>query len=54
MVIHLTLTAKIVKVGTVFLYGNNEEEFFMECPQGMTHVSKDDCIVLNTCIYDLI
>ena len=26
----------------------------MECPQGMSNVKKDNCIILNKCIYGLI
>ena len=31
-----------------------EEELYMECPQGMTNVKKDDCIVLNKYIYGFV
>ena len=34
MVIHFKYAAKIVNVET-FLYGDLEEEIYMECPQGM-------------------
>ena len=26
----------------------------MECPQGMADVKKDDCVILNKCIYGLV
>ena len=26
----------------------------MECPQGMSDIKKDNCIILNECIYDLV
>ena len=36
------------------LYGDIEEKIYMECPQGMSDVKKDDCIILNKCIYSLV
>ena len=26
----------------------------MACPQGMNNIGKDDCIILNKCIYGLV
>ena len=54
MFLHLGYTAKIVDVKTAFLYGDLKEEIYMECPQGMADVKKDDCIILKKCIYGLI
>ena len=41
---------KIVNEESVFLYGDLEEEIY-ECPQGMSDVGKDDCIILNKNIW---
>ena len=46
--------AKIDNVETAFLYKDLEKEIYMECPQGMPNVKKDDCIILNKCIYGLV
>ena len=48
------LTAKVVDVETAFLYGELEEEIFMECPQGMKGVTQDDALSLQACIYGLV
>ena len=45
MVLHFGYLAKIVDVKTAFLYGDLEEEIYMECPQGMAGTKKDDCII---------
>ena len=37
-----------------FLFGDLEEEIYTECTQGMLHEGKDDCIILNKCIYGLV
>ncbi len=42
------LKAKLVDSETAFLYGNFEDEIFMECPPGMTDAEEDD--VLGSCI----
>ncbi len=47
------LKANSVDVGTVFIYGNIEEEIFMKCPPGMT-VAENDVLALNKCIYVLV
>ena len=54
MALHFGYSAKIVDVETAFLYGDLEEEIYMECPQAMSDVTKDDCIILNKCIYGLV
>ena len=48
MVLHFGYLAKIVDLETAFLYGDLEEEIYMECPQGMSNVKKDDCVILNS------
>ena len=48
------LIAKVVDVETAFLYGELEEEIFMECPQGMKGVTQDDTLSLQACIYGLV
>ena len=45
-VLHFSYSAKIVNVEITFSYGDLKEEIYMECPIG-----KDDCIILNKCIY---
>ena len=54
LVLHFGYLTKIVNIETVFLYGDLEEEIYMECPQGMLNVKKDDCIILNKCINGLV
>ena len=54
MVLHFGYSSKIVGIKTAFLYGDLEEEIYMECPKGMSDVKKDDCIILNKCIYGLV
>jgi len=48
------LEAKIVDVETAFLYGELEEEIFMESPPGMPGTTNDDALLLNKCIYGLV
>ena len=43
MVLHFGYSAKIVIIKTAFLHGDLKEEIYMECPQGMANVKKDDC-----------
>ena len=54
MVLHFSYLAEIVNIETVCLYSDLEEEIYMECPQGMSSIKKDDCIILNKCIYGLV
>ena len=54
MVIHFGHSAKIVGVETAFLYGKLEEQIYVECPQGISDVGKNDFIILNKCIYGLV
>ena len=54
MFLHFWYAAKIVDIDMAFLYEDLEEEIYMECPQGMANVKKDDCIILKKCIYGFI
>ena len=54
MVINFVFLAKIFDIETAFLYRNLKKELYMECPQGMNNVGKDDCISMDKCIYGLI
>ena len=54
MVLHFGYSAKIVNVEIAFLYRDLEEEIYMECPQGMSDMTRDDCVILNKCIYGLV
>ena len=47
MVLHFGYLAKIVAVETTFLYRDLGEEIYIDCPQGMSNIKKDDCIILN-------
>ena len=49
MIIHFGFLANIFNVETAFLFGDLEGEINMECPQGMTDVGRDDCIISNKC-----
>ena len=46
-VMYLGLTAKIVNVKTAFLYGEIEEEIFMEYLSGMEGVTKENVLGLT-------
>ena len=50
------LSAKIVDVETAFLYGDLEEEIYMECPKGMEPEPKEGEILIldKWCIYGLV
>ena len=48
------LTGKIADVETVFLFGELEDEIFMECPHGMPGVGPQDILALLMCIYGLV
>ena len=52
--IHFWYLANKVNFETTFLYMDLEEIIYMECPQGMSDVGKDDCIILNKYIYGLV
>ena len=54
MVLNFGYLAKIVDVETAFFYGDLKEKVYMECPHGMSDMGKDDCIILNKCIYGLV
>ena len=41
------LTGKIADVETAFLYGELEEEIFMECPPGMKNTGPNDILALQ-------
>jgi len=48
------LKAKVIDVETAFLYGDLEEEIFMECPHGLEGVTEKDALQLFQCIYGLV
>ena len=54
MVIYFGFLANIVNAETASLYGILKREIFMECLQGMSDIGKNDCIILNKCIYGLV
>ena len=39
---------------TAFFCGGHDKEIYVECPKGMSDVGKDDCIIFNKYIYDLV
>jgi hypothetical protein len=45
--IYFGLSEMIVDVETAFLYGDLEEEIFMECPPGMKDVTSEDVLALQ-------
>ena len=49
--IHVGFSDKIVDVETAFLYGDLEEEIYIECPQIISNMENDDCVMLNKSIY---
>ena len=53
MMIAEGLSAKIVDVETAFLYGDLEEEIYMECPAGMDS-KEGEVLILDKCIYGLV
>ena len=53
VMIALGLSAKIVDVETAFLYGDLEEEIYMDCPEGMAR-NEGDVLILDKCIYGLV
>ena len=54
MVIHFGYLAKKVNVEKAFLYEYLKDEIHAECPKGMSDVVKENCIILNECIYGLV
>ena len=54
MVLHFGYSAKIVDVETAFHYEDLKEEIYVEYSQGMSNIGKDDCIIFNQSIYDLV
>ncbi len=48
------LSAKIVDVETAFLYGDLDEEIFMNCPKELPHATDQDALKLQKCIYGLV
>ena len=48
-----SMNGKLVDVETAFLYGDLDEEIFMECPDGMRS-SRNECLRLNKSIYGLV
>ena len=44
IILYFDYSVKIVNLETAFLYGELEEGIYMECPQGMSNVKKDECI----------
>ena len=53
MIISQGLSAKIVDVETAFLYGDLEEEIYMECPARMNS-KEGEILILDKCIYVLV
>ena len=52
--VHKDFIAKVVDVETAFLYGDLEEEIYMECPKGLEGVTHEDALALNQSIYGLV
>ena len=48
------LSAKIVDVESEFLYGDLDEEIFLNCPKGMPRTTDQDALKLQKCIYGLV
>ena len=48
------LQGKLVDVETAFLYGDLEEEVYMDCPEGMVDVKEDEALLLQSTIYGLV
>jgi len=53
ILIVLRLEGKLIDVETAFLYGNLEEEIYMDCPEGMI-TDGDECLLLLQSIYGLV
>ena len=41
-------------VETACLYGDLEEEVYMDCPEGMVGIGKDEALLLQSTIYGLV
>ena len=54
MLFHFGYLAKMFKAETIFLCRDFEEGIYMDCPQGMSDIKKDNFIILDSCIYGLI
>ena len=48
------LQGKLVDVEIAFLYGDLEEEVYMDCPEGMIDVKEDEALLLQSTIYGLV
>ena len=48
------LSAKIIDVETAFLYGDLNEEVYMDCPAGMNVTGPEDALLLSKCNYGLV
>ena len=53
MMILLKLVGKLIDIETAFLYGDLDEEIYMECPAGLEH-DEDEVLLLLKPIYGLI
>ena len=53
MVTNFEFSVYVVNIKTAFLWGDLEEEIFMECPQGMNGIEQDDCIILDECTFSI-
>ena len=54
MVVNFSFSDIVVNIKTAFFCGDHEEEIFMECPQEMTNMIKDDFTILNKCNFGLV
>ena len=54
IMIQFRFAAKAVTVETALLYGELEQEIYMECPTCMKDIRKYDCIILVKCIHGLV
>ena len=54
IVIHFGFLDKVVDVKQAFLCRKLEEEIYMESSLAMNDAGKNDCIILEKCIYGLV
>ena len=54
IVIIYGLQGKLVDIETAYLYGDFEEEVYMDCPEGMVNVKEDEALLLQSTIYGLV